>query len=253
MVSEPSSMTAGLDTEIARVLADVPGWLTFRQAMALGRMAHEAGSKARILEIGSYQGRSTISLALGAAADATVVAVDPFLGNEVGPRASDLSQGMPDGDREAFLANLARAGVTGKVTHLPLRSSDVPSVKATGARLVFIDGSHRFRDVAGDLRAASEWLLPGGRLAVHDAYYSVEVTAALLVEVAVRNTFGYCGRIGSLAVYRKEPLQGAALLVNTCVQGLGLFTLGRVCLRKTWLLFRARLGQKVDLVAEWPL
>ena len=92
------------DFEIAWALADpVPGWLTRDQGRLLFDEATAAGSGARLLEIGSHQGRSTVLLGrVALASGGEVVAIDPFVEGR-------LFGGTPT--RERFRANLERAGV----------------------------------------------------------------------------------------------------------------------------------------------
>ena len=78
--AEPPSAESP-DFEIAWALADrVPGWLTRDQGRLLFDEATAAGSGARLLEIGSHQGRSTVLLGrVALASGGEVVAIDPFV------------------------------------------------------------------------------------------------------------------------------------------------------------------------------
>ena len=68
------------------LLPDVEGWLTEAQAARLDGCARAVPPGGRIVEIGSFRGRSTIVLARAAAAGVEVVAVDPHLGSDRGPQ-----------------------------------------------------------------------------------------------------------------------------------------------------------------------
>src|SRR5262245_54249429 len=95
------------------VLDGVEGWLTLAQAQRLHDAAAAVAPTGRIVEIGSFRGRSTIALALGAAEGVEVVAIDPHAGNDRGPREIEGFEAEAASDNEAFHANLARAGVAG--------------------------------------------------------------------------------------------------------------------------------------------
>ena len=71
-------------------LVGVAGWLTEAQARELHRAAAACAPGARIVEIGSHHGRSTVALALGNPA-AVVTAIDPF--------PADWRYGGPDTER----------------------------------------------------------------------------------------------------------------------------------------------------------
>src|SRR3954449_8487868 len=91
------------------------GGLTDAQADRLAAAAGRLGAGARVVEIGSFRGRSTIVLARAAPADAEVVAIDPHLGSDRGPQEFAEQRELGDADAEAFRANLSRAGVSERV------------------------------------------------------------------------------------------------------------------------------------------
>lgn len=127
---------------------DVDGWLTYDEGVELFRRARGK----RVLEIGSYCGKSTICLAQAAE---RVAAVDYFDG-----RATD----HPHDTSEAFLANLRRYGLEGKVqTYHPDARDYFPECD-----LAFIDGDHSYEHVAADTETCLARLSPGGLLAYHD-------------------------------------------------------------------------------------
>jgi len=94
---------------------DVEGWLTEAQARRLFAAAAVVGAGGRVVEIGSFRGRSAIVLA---GAGVEVVCIDPHAGSDRGPQeiAADADRG--GADNEAFHANLARAGVADRVRHV---------------------------------------------------------------------------------------------------------------------------------------
>src|SRR3954470_19468452 len=94
------------------------GWLTDAQADRLAAAAWRLGTGARVVEIGSFRGRSTIVLARAAPADAEVVAIDPHLGSDRGPQEIAAQPVLGEDDHVVFRANLERAGVAGRVRHV---------------------------------------------------------------------------------------------------------------------------------------
>lgn len=179
----------------------VGGWLTRDQARALHDAVLALPPGATVVEIGSHQGRSTLSLAL-ARTDVTVVAIDPFeAGGMFGGPAT----------RAVFEANLERAGVRPRVEHVAERSAAVRSRWRRPVDLVFVDGKHDVLSTLGDLRWADR-LPQGGILMVHDSFGSVGVTLALLLRVGLSRGLRYVGRVGSLATFeRRRPTRADRL------------------------------------------
>jgi predicted O-methyltransferase YrrM len=189
-------------------LDEVGGWLSDDQALRLWTRALEVESGGRIVEIGSFQGRSTIVLASAAHDDVTVVAIDPHAGNDRGPQELSGYEAEAEGDHELFHANLSRAGVKDRVQHVRRFSSDAHADVPGAIELLFIDGAHRYAPALADLREWGERVVPGGTMLVHDSFSSIGVTLALLRSMLLRPGWRYVGRSRSLAEYRREPVHG---------------------------------------------
>jgi predicted O-methyltransferase YrrM len=187
----------------------VEGWLTEAQA---GRLeARATAARGAIVEIGSFRGRSTIVLARAAAAGAEVIAIDPHAGSDRGPQeyAADAARGQADHD--AFHANLAAAGVAQQVRHVRKPSADALGDVDAGIALLYVDGAHRFGAARDDIASWGARVAPGGAMLVHDAFSSIGVTGALLLECVARGArWRYAGRTGSLAEYERRAAPPAA-------------------------------------------
>jgi Methyltransferase domain len=202
------------DVEAALAAAGgVEGWLTDAQARRLWSRA--AATRGLVVEIGSFHGRSTIVLA--SAADA-VVAIDPHAGSDRGPQeiAPDADRG--EQDHEAFRANLARAGVAGRVRHVRRPSADAHGDVDDPIALLYVDGAHRYGPARADLAGWGRRVVPGGAMLVHDAFASIGVTLALLTECVFSGRWRYAGRTGSLAEYEGAPVHGRARASNVLRQ-----------------------------------
>jgi hypothetical protein len=143
-------------------------------------------------------------LALAAPAGAELIAIDPHAGSDRGPQefAADAARG--DEDYEAFHANLVAAGVGERVRHVRRTSADALAHVDGRLSLLYVDGAHRFAPARDDIARWGARVAPGGAMLVHDAFSSIGVTAALLVEcVARRGGWRYAGRTGSLAEYER--------------------------------------------------
>lgn len=189
----PSSRAIPSFEEAWPRIAEIPGWLTLDQARELFRLAREGATD--IVEIGSHQGRSTVTLAL--AVDGRVTAVDPFITARLfaGPSVRSL-----------LLRNLAAAGVRERVDVVTTTSADAflrwPSSRTVD--LVYVDGKHDVASLLRDLRWAVH-VRPGGYVVVHDAFSSVGVTVGMLLLLPVARRLALTHRVGSLAVLRVRP------------------------------------------------
>lgn len=162
-------------TKLPEMLAEylsIPGMLPPHRCFHLYLMALSCSVRGDIVEIGSWQGRSTAFLARACAdADNGVVhAVDTFRGNP-GTEHLYAVDGALDSLEANFRRNIARVGLQDRVvTHAATSAEAAPSVRerTEGVRLIFIDGEHTFDAVANDLALYADLLLPGGLLVFDD-------------------------------------------------------------------------------------
>jgi predicted O-methyltransferase YrrM len=164
---------------LAATLEGVEGRLGAKEAWSLHRAVatFPAAGPVRVVEIGSWKGRSTIALASAVAArpeGGVVHAIDPHRG------------GVPHrffGEEDTFdqfLANLERAGLSGVVE--PIRATSAAArgaVADASVHVLFVDGSHRLEDVLADIEMWEPSLCPGARVAFHDSVSHPGVHGAL--------------------------------------------------------------------------
>jgi hypothetical protein len=219
----------------------VEGWLSEGQARRLFERAAAVPPEGRIVEIGSYRGRSAIVLA-NAASGAEVVAIDPHAGNDRGPQEIHGSASEGEADNRAFRENLERAGVAGAVRHVRLPSQDALGSVDGPIDLLYVDGAHRLGPATDDIRRWGARVRPGGTLLVHDSFSSIGVTLALLRLLALGGEFLYVGRERSLAEYRRvaTTLAPAERLRNAVRQLAQLPWFARNVLIKVAIVLRAR-------------
>jgi predicted O-methyltransferase YrrM len=209
--------TSAFDQTLIAV-RDVPGWLHDEQARRLWEAARDLIDGAQIVEIGSYHGRSTITLAQAASGRVAVVAIDPHAGNDRGPGEWEGSPEDGRRDHIAFERNLRDHGVDRRVRHVCKTSSSAHVDVEGEIDLLYVDGSHRYRNALADLRDWGSRVRSGGTMFVHDAYGSVFVTAAIYRSIALASNWRYVGRERSLAEYRREPVRGSARIMNVLRQ-----------------------------------
>lgn len=187
-------------------VADVQGWMTEAQAQRLWDRSGELTAPAQVVEIGSYQGRSAIVLARAAAEGVAVVAIDPHGGNDRGPQQIHGEAAEGQADHEAFLANLAEAGVADRIRHVRQPSQEAHGEVPGEIDVLYIDGAHRYVPARDDIRDWGARVREGGTLLIHDSFSSVGVTLALLSQLFFSGRYRYVGRSGSMTEYRRVRL-----------------------------------------------
>jgi predicted O-methyltransferase YrrM len=156
---------------------NIYGFLSPDEAQLLYKLASEVPAGGTVVEIGSFQGKSTVALGLGAKrAGAWVWAVDPHDDYQVN---ETTHYGMEN--HAALLKNLVEFGVADTVHVVALPSVDVINRWTGYSRidLLWIDGCHDYLAVQTDL-AWSNWMSPDGKIALHDSSgHYPDVTRAL--------------------------------------------------------------------------
>jgi predicted O-methyltransferase YrrM len=213
--------TQGFGETLADV-RDVEGWMTDAQARRLWEAASRVGSPGRIVEIGSFRGRSTIVLARAAGHGVEVVAIDPHGGGDRGPQEITPDAQRGEEDFRTFHANLRRAGVQEGVRHVRRMSDDALAEVQPPLDMLYVDGAHRYGPARADIERYGARVRPGGTLLVHDSYNAIGVMLAQLRLLFGSSEYRYVGRSGSLAEYRRERLTGLGRLRNVLRQAAGI-------------------------------
>ena len=202
-------MTAGSYDEVEPLVRDVEGWMTPGQGRRLFDAAKACPSGGRIVEIGSFRGRSTIVLASAAPSDAEIVAIDPHAGNDRGPQELEGYAAEAASDHDAFLENLRAAGVGERVRHVRRFSHAAHTAVDGEVDVLYIDGAHRYAPALADIRDWGSRVADGGTLLIHDAFSSIGVTGAIVRDLVPGRRFRYVGRSRSLVEYRADLTPGA--------------------------------------------
>jgi predicted O-methyltransferase YrrM len=195
-----------LPGDLVAALDGVEGWFSPDQLARLAALAAAVPAGGRIVEIGSFRGRSTIAIARSAPPGVEIVAIDPHAGNDRGPQEIRGRADAAAEDCKVFVANLDRAGVRDRVSHVRKFSHEALADVDGPVDLLHVDGAHRFGPARDDVRRWGARVVPGGSMLIHDAFSSVGVTAAIAAELVLAGGWRYVGRSRSLAEYRREPL-----------------------------------------------
>jgi predicted O-methyltransferase YrrM len=217
------SLPPGIEKRIARrrdardfarlwpQIDSVEGLLAPGQEEWLFRMARALPDGARIVEIGSFKGRSTVCLGLGCKETRRhVYAIDRFQGSYKDLDGYDeLKPTFEEGFFETWSANVRRNGIDQWVTPLVGNSLEVASHWRAPIHLLWIDGSHEYEDVLADFKAFYPWVVYGGVIALHDVTHTWDGPTRVWNEhVCIR--LKETGRVGSLAFGKKRELPSDA-------------------------------------------
>ncbi|MBW7943326.1 MAG: class I SAM-dependent methyltransferase [Candidatus Kuenenia stuttgartiensis] len=179
-------------------IMSIEGQLSLNEAEVLYEMAQSISENSVIVEIGSYRGRSTVALGLGALSGNgnRVYAIDPHLefigalGGAFGPV-----------DQEILYKNLSDARV-GKIVQVV----SLPSVSVSRAweqkniGLLWVDGDHRYTAVKADYLAWSPYLVEGGWILFHDSF--MDDVKRLIDEVVQRSEVVFAKQVGQIGIYK---------------------------------------------------
>ena len=154
--------------EFARVVSEssVKGWLNMEEAVFLAACAAKTPGGRYIVEVGSYQGLSTLFLGYGSQLGSMpkVYAVDPHepvVHNNAGVYGS--------GDQQEFYKNISDYRLGNMIYALSVQSTCAAGAfvdKTVG--LLFIDGDHSQRAVEADIAAWVPKVDYGGLILFHD-------------------------------------------------------------------------------------
>jgi hypothetical protein len=156
-------MANGVTPDIAGAVEGIRGWTTIEEARALYEAVIVASRRLgapTVVEIGSYEGRSTVALGLAvrAAGAGRVYAIDPH-GKELDHFAE-------------FLENIDRAGLTDVVEPLRMTSEEARwRFDDRSVHVLFVDGSHDYDVVSRDLFDWIPALAVGAMAAFNDPFW----------------------------------------------------------------------------------
>ncbi len=204
--------------DIVPQMESIDGWLRVEQAQMLWNAAATVPTGGQIVEIGSYQGKSTIVLAASAPPGVTVHAIDPHAGNDRGPGQWRGPAEEGARDHEAFIENLSRAGVADRVNHVRELSEAAHPAVTGEVDLLYVDGAHGYRAAAADIVGWGARVRPGGKMFVHDVHVSVFVTLVVARHLFFTRSWRYLGRHRSMVHYCREELTGREWLSNCARQ-----------------------------------
>jgi predicted O-methyltransferase YrrM len=152
--------------QLINITNNIKGWLSIQEGIFLYKLARNLNDNAKIVEIGSWHGKSTVWLAsaLRKKKNAKIYAVDPHVGSP--EKANEFRK---INTYKNFKGNIKSSGIAEKV--VPLRKTSLRAAKDFSDKvdLVFIDGSHKFNAARADFLYWKIHLKRGGWIVLHDA------------------------------------------------------------------------------------
>ncbi len=140
----------------------LPGMLSKAEVECLFQLGQFDDCPGVIVEIGSWKGKSTVALALGAGKihNEKIYAIDPH--------AVMPEEGYFTDTKSEFLKNIRAAGVDDRVVPMIMTSEAAAQGWQNPIRLLWIDGDHRYASAKLDFLLWEPHLAEGGILAMHD-------------------------------------------------------------------------------------
>lgn len=187
---------------IVKVISKVYGFLSFKEGKSLHSLAKS--SKFPIVEIGSWEGRSTICLAKGSQEGykVKVYAVDPFNGGDTTGQAIEWVKRRGGSTYPNFCKNIKKFKVEDIVVPLIGRSVDIAKKFNKKIGVLFIDGAHQYKHVKEDFDNWFPKLVKGGYISFHDS--NREGVKKLLDEIKNREDLEYISMEDSITIFRKR-------------------------------------------------
>ena len=147
----------------------IPGWM---EPDELEYLAHAASKSPRIVEIGSWQGRSARALVDNT--DGVVICVDTWDNSAVGIKGWWRGEQVPEEwQKDDWLYRLFCENLKDVLFErvFPIRVNSLRAAKErppSKADFIFIDADHSYEAVKADILAWRKHLAPNGILAGHD-------------------------------------------------------------------------------------
>jgi len=185
-------------TALLKKIKVVNGYLCPREPELLFTLAKQCKGKGVIVEIGSWQGKSTICLGLGSLEGEMlpIYAIDPHEG---------ILEGRNVGKQtlESFKKNIQKAGITSIVTPLVMTSHNAVKKVKKPIELLFIDGAHDYKSVKQDFENWFPKVIDGGVIAFHDTVSWVGPGKVVREDVLTSRKFKNTKVVGSITYATK--------------------------------------------------
>jgi len=152
--------------EVQSKVRSIEGWILEGQDRWLFETVQCLKDDAVVLEVGPFKGQSTAALAFGCVGTSKQIhSIDTFCGN-----TTDflLNREFEQDFLEEFVQNMVERNLDKYVVPHRGKSSQFWNTWTLPIDFLFIDGSHQYEDVKGDLLHFYQHVVPCGVVALHD-------------------------------------------------------------------------------------
>ncbi len=196
-----------LNNSLTKRILDIPGWLSPNEIVQLYTTASLAINELPgtfLVEIGSWKGRSTVTIGLACKADkrGQLLAIDP--GNEIDPLDTRFGKSKAKPTLIALQTNISLFDLNKYVIVVPLQSGQAwDKYRTRRIGLLFIDGDHAYEAVRFDVDRWTQSLVNGGYLLIHDTI-NHEGPRNIFLSLLLHPHYRYLGTTGDLACFQKK-------------------------------------------------
>jgi predicted O-methyltransferase YrrM len=143
----------------------IEGWFNLPQALALQKIVKQLPTRSKVVELGSYKGRSSVAIAAVLPAESILYCVDHFQGSEEHKISNiDVSNLLAE-----FTRNIEQFGVKDKISALSMTTTEAAAkFDPESLDLVLVDAAHDYDSVKADLLHWYPKIKPGGILLCDD-------------------------------------------------------------------------------------
>ena len=143
----------------------IRGWFDLNKAIAVQRRVKELANDSTLVELGSFQGRSSVAIGAVLPDGARLHCVDHFQGSsehyQMNIDVSDLKQG--------FMKNIEAFGVSDRIETVDMTTLEAAThFEDESVDFILLDASHDYDSVSADLNAWYPKLRSGGMLFCDD-------------------------------------------------------------------------------------